>query len=108
MYLLAEQFWVFQILLYRGAKQGVQFEPALIFNDDARDAEALKRAGRDLTREKFIKALESISNFVPEGGGVPLTYGPNRRHGANAVRLIKAEKGTYVPLTGYQMFPPHF
>jgi ABC-type branched-subunit amino acid transport system substrate-binding protein len=70
--------------------------------------EGLKRAGRDLTREKFIKALEGISNWTPEGGGVPLTFGPNRRHGANAVRLIKAEKGTYVPLTGYQMFQPHF
>lgn len=70
--------------------------------------EGLKRAGRDLTREKFIKALEGISNWTPEGGGVPLTFGPNRRHGANSVRLIKAEKGTYVPLTGYQMFPPQF
>jgi len=70
--------------------------------------EGLKRAGRDLTREKFIKALESLSNWVPEGGGVPQTYGPNRRHGSNAVRLLRAEKGKYVPVTGYQQFPPHF
>jgi ABC-type branched-subunit amino acid transport system substrate-binding protein len=70
--------------------------------------EGLKRAGRDLTREKFVKALEATNNWVPEGGGVPITFGPNRRHGANAVRLMKAEKGTYVPLTGYQQFPPLF
>jgi ABC-type branched-subunit amino acid transport system substrate-binding protein len=70
--------------------------------------EGLKRAGRDLTREKFIKALETVQNWVPEGGGVPQTYGPNRRHGWNAVRLLKAEKGTYVPVTGYQQFPPLF
>ncbi len=70
--------------------------------------EGLKRAGRDLTREKFIKALETVQNWVPEGGGVAQTYGPDRRHGSNAVRLLKAEKGTYVPLTGYQQFPPLF
>jgi ABC-type branched-subunit amino acid transport system substrate-binding protein len=28
-------------------------------------AEALKKAGRDLTRTKFIKALESLNNFKP-------------------------------------------
>jgi len=70
--------------------------------------EGLRRAGKDLTREKFIKALETISNWVPEGGGVAETYGPNRRHGANAVRVIKADKGKYVPMTEYQHFPPLF
>lgn len=70
--------------------------------------EGLKRAGRDLTREKFIKALETVSNWAPEGGGVTQTYGPNRRHGSNAVRLLKAEKGRYVPVTDYQQFPPLF
>ena len=70
--------------------------------------EGLKRAGRDLTREKFVKALETVQNWVPEGGGVPQTYGPNRRHGSNSVRLLRAEKGTYVPVTEYQQFPPLF
>ncbi len=70
--------------------------------------EGLKRAGRDLTREKFTQALETVSNWTPEGGGVPQTYGPNRRHGSNAVRLLKAEKGKYIPVTGYQQFPPLF
>ncbi len=70
--------------------------------------EGLKRAGKDLTREKFIKALETLSNWTPEGGGVTQTYGSTRHHGSNAVRLLKAEKGKYIPVTGYQHFPPLF
>lgn len=70
--------------------------------------EGLNRAGRDVTREKFVKALETIVNWVPQAGGPAHTYGPNRRHGTNAVRLVRAEKGTYVPLTDYQQFAPHF
>lgn len=70
--------------------------------------EGLKRAGRELTRETFIRAMETISNWVPEGGGVAITYGPNRRHGNNAVRLVRAEKGKYVPVTDYQYFSPLF
>ena len=70
--------------------------------------EGLKRAGRDLNRERLVKAVETVSNWTPEGGGVAQTYGPNRRHGSNAVRLLRAEKGKYVPLTGFQQFPPHF
>ncbi len=70
--------------------------------------EGLKRAGRDVTREKFVNALETVVNWVPQVGGPAHTYGPNRRHGTNSVRLVRAEKGTYVPLTDYQQFPPHF
>lgn len=70
--------------------------------------EGLKRAGRDLTREKFVKALETLSGWTSEFGGVARTYGPTRRHGANAVRLMRAQKGTYVPLTDYQHFAPLF
>lgn len=70
--------------------------------------EGLKRAGRDLTREKFVKAIESITSWSPEGGGVARSFGPGRRHGANSVRIIKAERGKYVPLTDYQQFAPLF
>ena len=68
--------------------------------------EGLKRAGRDLTREKFIEALESIKDWRPEGIGAPITFGPGRRHGLNAVQLMRAEKGKLVPVTGWQLFPP--
>ncbi len=70
--------------------------------------EGLRRAGRDLTRERFIQALETLKDWRPEGLGAPITFGPTRHHGLNAVRLMRAEKGRYVPVTGYQLFPPHF
>jgi len=70
--------------------------------------EGLKRAGRDLTRERFIRALETIRDWRPEGLGAPITFDPTRHHGLNAVRLMRAEKGRYVPVTGYQLFQPHF
>jgi ABC-type branched-subunit amino acid transport system substrate-binding protein len=70
--------------------------------------EGLKRAGRNLTRESYVEAMETLKNFVPEKLTAPITFGPNRRHGANAVRLMKAEKGNLVPLTGWVIFPPHF
>lgn len=70
--------------------------------------EGLKRAGRDLTRERFIRALETIKDWRPEGLGAPITFSPTRHHGLNAVRLMRAERGRYIPVTGYQLFPPHF
>ncbi len=73
--------------------------------------EGLKRAGRNLTRESFIEAMETIRDFSPEKLTAPITFGPNRHHGLNAVRLMRAEKASenrVVPVTGYQIFPPHF
>lgn len=71
--------------------------------------EGLRRAGRNLTRESFVEAMETLKDFVPEQLTAPITFGPNRRHGANAVRFMRAEKGKLVPvLPGYQIFPPHF
>jgi hypothetical protein len=71
--------------------------------------EGLKRAGRNLTREAFVEAMETLKDYVPEKLTAPITFGPIRRHGANAVRFMRAEKGNLVPLqSGYQLFPPHF
>lgn len=70
--------------------------------------EGLKRAGRDLTRERFLQALEGLRDWRPEGLGAPISFGPTRHHGLNTVRLMRAEKGKLVQVTGYQMFPPHF
>ena len=70
--------------------------------------EGLKRAGRNLTRESFVEAMETIKDFVPEKLTAPITFGPNRRHGANAVRLMRAEKGNLVSVSGWVIFPPHF
>jgi ABC-type branched-subunit amino acid transport system substrate-binding protein len=43
--------------------------------------EALKRTGKDLTREKFVATLESFYEYRT-GLTPPITYGPNRRMGA--------------------------
>jgi branched-chain amino acid transport system substrate-binding protein len=70
--------------------------------------EGLKRAGRNLTRESYVEAMETLKDFVPEKLTAPITFAPNRRHGANAVRFMKAEKGNLVSLMGWTIFPPHF
>jgi ABC-type branched-subunit amino acid transport system substrate-binding protein len=71
-------------------------------------AEALQKAGRNLTRESFVKAMESLKEFKPEGMGGPITFGPNRRHGLNSIRICQAKEGKHVPLTGFMIFEPLF
>lgn len=60
--------------------------------------EGLKRAGKDVSREKLIAALESFNRF--ETGLTPaITYGPNRRIGATGayVIAIDLEKKQFIP-----------
>ncbi len=60
--------------------------------------EGLKRAGKDVSREKLIAALESLNRF--ETGLTPaITYGQNRRIGATGayVVAIDLEKKQFVP-----------
>ena len=74
-------------------------------------AEGLKRAGKNLTRDSFIEAMETFRDWTPEKLSPPITWGPNRRHGLNAVRLMQAKKAadaSFSVITGYQIFPPHF
>ena len=73
--------------------------------------EGLKRAGRNLTRDSFVEAMESIKNWTPEKLTAPITWGPNRRHGLNPIRLMRAKKAadtSFTTITGYQNFPSHF
>jgi len=70
-------------------------------------AEALKRAGRDVTRESFIKAMESLEQFRPEGMGGPISFG-KKRHGLNSIRICHAEKGKHIPITDFMNFDPLF
>jgi branched-chain amino acid transport system substrate-binding protein len=73
--------------------------------------EGLKRAGRDLTRESFVKAMETIKDYDEDGLSPPVTFGPDRHHGLNAVRLmraVKASDGSIKQITPVQHFPPHF
>lgn len=72
--------------------------------------EGLKRAGRNLTREGFVKAMETFKDYKESGFDVGLTFGPDRHHGFNSVRLMRAGKvgGPVTQITGYQLFPPKF
>jgi len=56
--------------------------------------EGIKRAGKDLTREKFVDALETLKGF-DTGIFPPVTYGKNNRQGTNSARLVKANKAKY-------------
>jgi len=71
-------------------------------------AEGAKNAGRNLTRESLIKGMEMIKNWKPEGMGAPVTYGPDRHNGNNAVWLQVAEGGKHKPVMKYVEFPPKF
>jgi len=53
--------------------------------------EGLKRCGRDLTVENFVKAMESIKNF--QGIGPKITFGPNKRQGTRSSFLGRCAEG---------------
>lgn len=50
--------------------------------------EGLKRSGRDLSVEGFIKALEGIRNW-DNGAQAPLTFGPDNRQGVTKVVVLR-------------------
>ncbi len=69
--------------------------------------EGLRRAGRDLTKERLVQAMEGIRNWDGEViRGV--TFGPNRRQGINRVFLTRAEGGRYTRLTDWITYPVGF
>lgn len=53
--------------------------------------EGLKRAGRDLTREKLIAALEGLRNH--DVGGFPVSFGPGNHNGSSFVELTMIRQG---------------
>ncbi len=66
------------------ASQLAAFGAAKIF------VEALRRAGRDLSRERLVTALEGFYDY--ETGVTPrITFGPNRRVGAAGANVLKVD-----------------
>jgi ABC-type branched-subunit amino acid transport system substrate-binding protein len=64
--------------------------------------EGLKRAGKDLSREKLIHELEGFYEF--QTGLTPaITYGPNRRVGAMGayVLSVDSKEKKFVPVSGW-------
>jgi ABC-type branched-subunit amino acid transport system substrate-binding protein len=58
--------------------------------------EALKRAGPNPTRSRFIEAMESLGGWDP-GLGLKLAFDPTNHQGLRKVWLTKTEKGRWVP-----------
>lgn len=68
--------------------------------------EGLKRAGRDLTREKLIISLESIHNFdVGLGPKFLLDYGPKDHKGFNDVYATILRNGHAVEIMDWKNLP---
>jgi len=62
--------------------------------------EALKRAGKELTREGFMTNLDQMQNFT--GSLVPsLSYSPTDHAGVKAAYFQAAKDGKFVTITGY-------
>ena len=53
--------------------------------------EGIRRAGKDLTREKLVDALETLDAY-DTGIFPPVTYGKDNRKGTDAARILKVDK----------------
>ena len=57
----------------------------------------LDRAGRDLTADSFIKAMESITEYKDIFGSV-LSFGPDQHHGSTKSFLAVVKNGRWLPV----------
>ena len=71
--------------------------------------EGMARAGRDLTADSFVQALESLKNFDTQGLCGPITFSPTDHKGFSSCKLFKSdpESGKLVPITDWRD-PPKF
>ncbi len=58
--------------------------------------EGLRRAGRQLTRERFIEAMESIRDFTAGGLTPPFSYSRTDHSGIRQLAIVEARKGKWV------------
>lgn len=69
--------------------------------------EGLRRTGPNLTRERFVAAMETIKNWNGEVvRGV--TFSPDRHQGTNRIFIVKTENRQYKPLTDWISYPVGF
>ncbi len=77
----------------QGERWGVFFMAGIGFVEPM--VEGLRRAGRNLTRESFIKAMETLKDFKGVMGHI--SFGPNERQGQREIFLARTdETGTKV------------
>jgi branched-chain amino acid transport system substrate-binding protein len=64
-------------------------------------AEGLTRAGRDLTRERFVEAMESIRGW--DGGGTlpPVTFSASDHHAQRAGFICQLTNGRFRAISGW-------
>ena len=63
--------------------------------------EGLEKAGRNLTREGLIDAIETIRD-LDLGPGMSITYGPHDRQGLDQVYFTRLENGRFIPFSGWE------
>jgi ABC-type branched-subunit amino acid transport system substrate-binding protein len=68
---------------------GIFFYAGFIFAEPM--VEAMKRAGRNLTADSFVNAMESLKDF--QGIGPKISFGPKQRQGARSVFMAKVLEG---------------
>ncbi len=81
------------------AKNDAQAEPSYVSLEGFITAkifvEGLKRAGKDLNRDRFISALEGIRNF--DAGGYTVNFTPNDHNGSKFVELtVLGRNGKFI------------
>jgi branched-chain amino acid transport system substrate-binding protein len=59
--------------------------------------EALRRAGRDLTVDSLVSAMESLHEFTDLYGNT-YSFGPNQHHGSTKAFLAVVKDGRWVPV----------
>ncbi len=62
--------------------------------------EALKRAGKDLTREGLIEAMESFDHY-PTGKGSYVTFSKTRREGVAGGVMAQVQNGEWVKISDW-------
>lgn len=67
--------------------------------------EGLRRAGRDLTREGFIRAIESITDY-PLGPGLHISFGPRDHQGLDQTYFTRLIAGRVEPLKDWKSLIP--
>jgi branched-chain amino acid transport system substrate-binding protein len=67
--------------------------------------EGLFRAGPNLTRERFIQALETLTNWDADGLVPPITYARDDRRGITTLYMTKFEKGSMVFVEAFSADP---
>lgn len=62
--------------------------------------EGLKRAGKDLTREGLIRAMEGIGNW-DSGIVPPISFSPTDHHAQANGMMVESKAGRFVPISGW-------